>query len=685
MNWPAFANPWLLAGLAAVGLPVLIHYLTRARPRRIAFPPFKFLMEACAGQQSLHRLRTIVLVIVRCLAVMALVLLFTRPFLNPSSAVANAQNKKPVVLILDASLSMRAVKGGVTLFSRAKAEAADALRGLETGQEAAVILVGATPRLLLPALSPNLPALHEGLVKAEPTFEIADFQSALATAKRLLGGPGIIYIFSDFQKSNWEIAGELPAGCVCRLRPVTSGRVDNLGVVSVRLSPEEPVAGESVEVIASVFNGTPQPREETIRMQVGEFTQERQVTIPAFATADCAFNATFPQEGSFTGKAWLNPDDLREDDIRYVAVKVHKSLEVLLLSDADAGDDRSAAFYVGHALVPSQRTAPGLHIIRRHSQDADRGILETADLFLLVAPASLSGEAVEVITRRVQEGARFLAVLDGPTAPLLVPGSFNPPFQLLRPVVSASGESLVSGSHKLFLDADAGEWSAIRFLRHYQNQVVQGRSGEVLLSYPDGSAAVTLSSVGKGAAAFANVALTPNGGDFVGNPMFPATIHELIRLLRRNSEAHEISPGQSWVIEAPTKGEGAPTVLGPDNAVLQAKVIASGRTSRLALPAARLPGLYTVNQGGTVVSAAAVNIDPRESDTRPISLEAIKPAAGAAITVIRNEEELVLAGKAKPLWPQLAAASATLLALEMVLLAIWRRTGPLSQHIKANA
>src|SRR5208283_3006304 len=137
MNWPAFANPWLLAGLVAVGLPVLIHYLTRARPRRVAFPPFKFLLEACAGQQAVHRLRTIVLLTVRCLAVLALVLLFARPFVKPSGAVANPEVRRRVVLILDASLSMRAVQGGVSLFARAKAEAADVLRGLESGQEAA--------------------------------------------------------------------------------------------------------------------------------------------------------------------------------------------------------------------------------------------------------------------------------------------------------------------------------------------------------------------------------------------------------------------------------------------------------------------------------------------------------------------------------------------------------------------
>src|SRR5256885_1547743 len=116
MSGLAFTNPLLLAGLAAVGLPVLIHFLTRARPRRIAFPPYRFLVEACAGQQAVHRLRTIVLLAVRTLAVLALVLLFARPFLKPT-ATANSQVGKRVVLILDGSLSMRAVQRGVPLFS----------------------------------------------------------------------------------------------------------------------------------------------------------------------------------------------------------------------------------------------------------------------------------------------------------------------------------------------------------------------------------------------------------------------------------------------------------------------------------------------------------------------------------------------------------------------------------------
>lgn len=685
MNWPAFANPWLLAGLAAVGLPVLIHYLTRARPRRVAFPPFKFLLEACAGQQAVNRLRTILLLAVRTLAVLALVLLFARPFTRPSGATATQAAGQRVVLMLDASLSMRAVQRGMPLFARAKAEAADVLRGLDSGAEAGVILVGATPRTLLPALSRNLPALHEALVKAEPTFEAADFQAALALAKRLLGGPGTLYVFSDFQKSNWEAAGELPAGTVCRLRPVTTEPVWNVALTGARLMPEEPVAGETAELICSVFNCGPQPREETVRLQLGEFAQERRVKVPAFATTECAFSVSFPQTGSFTGKAWLEPDAFREDDTRYVAVRVHKALQILLVSDADAGDTGSAAFFISRALVPSAQAAPGLNLVRRHGQDTDRGILETADLFVLVAPAALTGEAVEIMTRRVQEGARFLAVLDGPTAPGLMPPGLNAPFQLLRTVASDSGDALAPGPRKLFGEADAGDWSAARFRRHYQNRVLDGRNGEVLLSYPDGSAAVTLSSVGKGAAVFVNLALTPDGGDFIGSPMFPATLHELLRALRRSSEAREVVPGAAWVLETPTQGEGALSVSGPDGASIDAQVIASGRSARLALPAARLPGVYSVKRGGAIMGAAAVNVDARESDTRPMPLEQIKAATGAAVTVVRGEEDLLLAGKARPLWPQLAAAAAVLLALEMVLLAVWRRVPPRNANTQSAA
>jgi len=674
MTWPAFTHPWMLAALAAAGLPVLIHFLTKARPRRVAFPPYRFLTEACAGQQAIHRLRTLILLLVRCLAIAALVLWFARPYWKAARAGANPEASRRAVLVLDTSLSMRAVVQGVTLFSRAQAEASDILRALPAGSEAAVVLAGHLPQPILPALSRNIPALHDALVSASPTYEQGDPAAALALARRLLGdGAGSLYILSDFQESNWGSVTELPSGTQCQLRPVAKDPVPNVGITSVRLLPTEPVAGEPTQVLCTVFNSSHTPREETVRLQMADTTQETRVTCQPFASAPAVFNVRFARPGVFTGRVSLPPDDLREDDTRHLVVRVHQALSILLVSDAEASDARSAAFFVARALTPSAESAPGFRVIRRHSQDTDRGVLETSEVFVLVSPATLTGEASEIIGRRVQEGAQLLAVLDGPTAAALIPAALRPPLQLLQTVTSTEGEPLLPGPRRLLPELDTSDWTALRVHRHWQSAVLDGRSDEMLLAYPDGSPAWMLSSAGRGKLACGNVPLTPEGSDLIGHPLFPALLHETLRWLRQGQEDRALSPGEAWTLEAAQRSEQPVQVLDPMNRPVSARSITSGRLSRLAMPTAREPGCYVARQGDELIGGGAVNVDGRESDTRPMALAKLKPGPGATVAVADAGENLAVSAQDRPLWPHLAAATLLLLAAEMALLACWRR------------
>lgn len=185
--------------------------------------------------------------------------------------------------------------------------------------------------------------------------------------------------------------------------------------------------------------------------------------------------------------------------------------------------------------------------------------------------------------------------LDGPTSASLLLPSFNPPFRLLTPVASEAGDGLVFGARKLFADSDAADWAPLRFRRHYQNQVLQGRGNEVMLSYADASAALALTRLGKGAIVFANIPLTPESGDFVGSPMFPALMHELLRAIRRGGDEGAVTPGTAWTLDAPVNGDSPVTVTDPDGQSVETRTLASGRTMRLALPPARLPGLYWID------------------------------------------------------------------------------------------
>lgn len=685
MSGLAFTHPWMLAALAAVGLPVLIHFLTRARPRRVPFPPYRFLVEACAGQQSMHRLRTIILLTLRCLAIAALVLWFAQPHLKPPATTQGPGASRRLVIVIDASMSMRGVIQGATLFSKAQAGAADVLRAMEPGSEAAVILAGRVPKPVLPALSRNLPALHDALVNAEPTFEAGDPAAALVAARQLLGAEGgTVEVFSDFQRANWETARQLPAGVLVRLHAVAPEPIRNLAITGAHLLPAQPVAGENAQLVCMVFNSTPQARQETVRLQLAGLTQESPVSVQPFTSAEAVFNISFLQPGVFPGTVSLPQDDLREDDTRHLVVHAQKALSVLLISDAEPTDARSAAFFISRALVPSQESAPGFRVIRRHSQDTDRGALETSDAFVLVAPAALSGEAGEILGRRTMDGAPLVVVLDGPTAPTMSPAGIAPPFQLLHAVASVEGDPLVPGPRRLFADADAPDWSEARFRRHWLARMLDGRMDELMLSYPDGSPALTLSPAGKGQIVFANLPLTPDGGNFIGHPAFPSLLHELLRTLRGNQAEHTVTPGEAWTLDAATSGEEPLSLADPAGRPMDVRPMSSGRITRIPMPTATRPGIFQATQGGVLVGATAVNVDPRESDTRPLAIADLTPGTGTSVTLASPGEKPFEASGRQPFWPTLAALAALFLAAEMVLLASWRRTNTPSTPLAAN-
>ena len=102
-----FLSPLFLLGAAAVAAPILVHLVRRTRARRIEFPALTFVRQV--PQRTIRRrtFRNILLLILRCLAILLIVIAFTRPFFSRRSAAqANGANGATVILI-DSSLSMR--------------------------------------------------------------------------------------------------------------------------------------------------------------------------------------------------------------------------------------------------------------------------------------------------------------------------------------------------------------------------------------------------------------------------------------------------------------------------------------------------------------------------------------------------------------------------------------------------
>lgn len=691
--------PGFLAALAAVGLPVLIHWLTRPRPREVRFPAYHLLVDAGSGRQSLHRLRTWLVLATRTLFVAAVVLAFAGPYLSSERTPGTPGTPRRVALVVDASLSMRHTTGGVDLFTRARAAAADTLRSLPSGSSAVVILPGARPRPLLPDLSRNLSALHERLAAARPTHEAGDPRAALALGARLLDGEGEVRVFSDFQRTEWASAAmDGVDGVSVLLCPIGDPDPENVGVTSLTASPERPVEGETVELTCAIFNSSARERVETARLELEGVSRSSQMTLPPYGSAITTFAFSLPSAGPRVATVSVRSDGLDGDDRRYRVVDVRPRLRVLVIGDGSRRDPLSSVQLVATALAPSEFAGSGIELLVRASQDVDRGALETAEAFILVSPVRPTGESVEILARRVAEGQPLLAFIDGPDADALLGslsgasgGAIAPPFTLRRPVgTGGAGEPLaeartLDGPLAVFHAADSTDLLRPRFRRHWLTSPDPSRGSEIIATYGDGSAALSISPAGRGSVLIANLPLSPDGSDLAGSPLFPALLHECLRALRSSTAEEETAPGEPWHVDAVEPSDAADSpdaggedppyrVLAPDGSEVAAAVVSRGRVTRLALPPVERPGPYRVLAGDRPVGVGVVNVAARETDTRrlPLAQLASQMGSGDRVAVVdESGEESRLAGP-RLLWPECLALAAAALGAEMLLLALWQ-------------
>ncbi|RYD46544.1 MAG: hypothetical protein EOP83_29485, partial [Verrucomicrobiaceae bacterium] len=100
-----FLNPWLLAGLAAVAIPIIIHLVRRQAAKPIDWGAMRFLFDTIAMRRRKMEWEDLLLMAARCLLLGLVALAIARPFVPPDSSV-------PWMFVLPAVLVGIALLGG---------------------------------------------------------------------------------------------------------------------------------------------------------------------------------------------------------------------------------------------------------------------------------------------------------------------------------------------------------------------------------------------------------------------------------------------------------------------------------------------------------------------------------------------------------------------------------------------
>ena len=114
-----FLNIYLLGGLALLGVPVVLHFWMRQKPRRLPFPAFRFLRQRSVVNRRRMRLQHLLLLALRMLVLAALCFAIAQPKLFLPRAMANwfgLSSPRPAaaVFVFDVSYRMEYRVGGVS-------------------------------------------------------------------------------------------------------------------------------------------------------------------------------------------------------------------------------------------------------------------------------------------------------------------------------------------------------------------------------------------------------------------------------------------------------------------------------------------------------------------------------------------------------------------------------------------
>src|SRR6187455_1640885 len=259
-----FVAPLVLAGLAALAIPVLIHLVQREKKRVVEFPSLMFLQKIPYQSVRRRRIRDWLLLAMRLAALALIVLAFARPFFKRSELAAAAQSgAREAVILVDTSYSMEYGDR----WQKAKSAATDAIRGLGAGDRASLVFFSSGAEVAVRS-GADRGRLEAGLASAATGPGATRFAPALKLASSLLGESALprreIILISDFQRRGWEQTPgrddvKLPERTTLTPVNVAGGETANLSATAVSLQRTRFENHDRVVVTAGVVNHGPAP------------------------------------------------------------------------------------------------------------------------------------------------------------------------------------------------------------------------------------------------------------------------------------------------------------------------------------------------------------------------------------------------------------------------------------------
>jgi hypothetical protein len=359
-----FVYPLLLGGLLLAGLPVLLHFLARQKPKTLLFPAFRFLVQKRRSNTRNLRLRHLLLLLLRMALIVLVCLALARPRLfHEQLGILDRERPVAMIFVFDTTPSMGYKVGEQTRLELAKQRALELLDQLPVDGRFLVLDAAdlaaaeredfansaekARQRIQSLTIRPESVPVTTAMIKAFDRFDAWDDP----LAQKL---PRFVCVFTDRTRPAWD-------GVALRKRPTKEDAI-KVQTLLFDVGASEPIdfaitqagftserqsflQGERIP-LRVVVSATGKSAAGTVQVKMaGRKPLEQAVTVAAGEQQTMTFDIdTDKLAAGFYQVEVAEPtaDSLPFNNRRFVTFKIQEKPKILVLADDLASSKRIA-------------------------------------------------------------------------------------------------------------------------------------------------------------------------------------------------------------------------------------------------------------------------------------------------------------------------------------------------------
>lgn len=675
----SFVYPWFLWALLALTIPIIIHLFHFRRFKTVYFTNVKFLKEVKEQTSARSKIKHLLVLAARLLALAFLVFAFAMPYIPNKNGTVKTGNKD-VSIFFDNSFSMAAESEDVRLLEKARTRVEEIVSAYSLDDRIQILTAdfeGRDQRLL--SKEDALTRISEVAI----THRVRNLSKVLARQKQALKGgknkQKEIYIVSDFQKNITDLKTYEDTTISLNLVPLQSVQNQNVAIDTAWFQSPVQSLNQPNPLIVKVRNLS--DREiPNVRMSLSIDKQTRPVgtlTIPAQTSVYDTIDVPVLRTGWYEAKLNITDFPIEFDNDYYFTFNVDEQVDILQIHSGNPNRFITATFFDNDYFKATTQNAGQIN----YSE------FSKYDLIVLDELKSIPSGLISELKNYAANGGNVV-LFPAPEANL---GDYNNLARQFNANTYGSLDvrerqvSFINFEEFIFNDVFEERRSNLKLPLTQANYKIAKRASsgeEVILRYRDGGTFVGKYRQGKGHLFLCAAPLGLDYSDFVKNGEIFVPMLYKMALSAPTEEQIAYIIGKDDVLETDNHASSSELVyklegnLGefiPEQRPMGSRVML-GLNQQI-----RAAGFYNLFlKKGEILDKFGFNYDRKESHLTFYAATELASLLGDKITVIEGTnsnnftEIIATQSKGTALWKWCLILALVFLAVETALLRLWK-------------